>query len=66
MPEEQFELANQLKIFPLTDEQFKASTPQVSPRTCYLWRHFEQKPVHENVKPSYSSNWERSLGSIKC
>ena len=26
---EQFELANQLKIFPLTDEQFKASTSQL-------------------------------------
>eukprot|EP00435_Cladocopium_sp_Y103_P041957 s57_g11.t1 len=44
---EQFELANQLKIFPLTEEQFN--------------EHFEKKPVHVNAKPTYSSNWERAV-----
>ena len=43
--QEQFELANQLKIFPLTDEQFT--------------EYFAEKPIHVNGKPNYSSNWER-------
>eukprot|EP00913_Durusdinium_trenchii_P010000 g9386.t1 len=44
----EFDLANQLNIFPLTEEQYK--------------EHFASaKPIHVPEKPQYSSNWERAV-----